>query len=90
MIRGRGFYGAQEVLDLASLLSLLSDPSVLGVGVGEDPNVPGRAVLVVFVQRGGRVAIARELNGVRTRVVETDPIVAYGWNEPAGTSCRAR
>ena len=63
---------------------------MLGVGVGEDPNAPGRAVVVVFVQRGGRVAVARELNGVRTRVVETDPIVAYGWNEPAGTSCRAR
>ncbi len=27
VIRGRGFYGAQEVLDLASLLSLLADPA---------------------------------------------------------------
>ncbi len=26
VIRGRGFYGAQEVMDLASLLTLLSDP----------------------------------------------------------------
>src|ERR1019366_9437892 len=26
VIRGRGFYGAQEVLDLASLLSLIADP----------------------------------------------------------------
>ena len=26
VLRGRGFYGAQEVLDLASLLSLLADP----------------------------------------------------------------
>lgn len=27
VVRGRGFYGAQEVLDLASFLSLLSDPN---------------------------------------------------------------
>ncbi len=27
VVRGRGFYGAQEVLDLASLLSLVADPS---------------------------------------------------------------
>ena len=74
----------------AHAAALLSDPSVLGVGVGEDPDAPGRAVLVVYVQRGGRVAIARELNGVRTRVVATDPILAFGWNEPAGAGCRAR
>jgi ATP-dependent helicase/nuclease subunit A len=41
VIRGRGFYGAQEVLDLASLLSLLANPSddVALVGVLRSPFV---------------------------------------------------
>lgn len=70
--------------------ALLSESAVLGVGVGEDLDERGRAAVVVFVQRGSRVAIARQLDGVRTRVIETDPILAFGWNEPAGTSCQAR
>jgi hypothetical protein len=46
---------------------------------------------MIYAQRGqARAAIARELDGVRTHVVETDPIVAYGWNTAmgGGTSCK--
>jgi hypothetical protein len=69
---------------------LMADPSVVGVGVGEDPDVPGRAAVVIYVQRGlARAAIARELDGVATRVIETDPIVAYGWNTPIDAGCRS-
>ena len=68
---------------------LMADPTVMGVGVGEDEENPGRAAVVVYLQRGlARAAIARELDGVATRIVETDPIVAFGWNEPLGGSCR--
>lgn len=75
----------------AHAAALLSDPSIFAVGVGEDPASPGRAAVLVYRQRGlARAAVARELDGVATRVIETDPIVAYGWNEPAGTTCQAR
>ena len=72
---------------------LMADPAVLGVGVGQDPTAPGQAALVIYAARGqARAAIARELGGVRTRVVETDPIVAYGWNSALGgvPSCKAQ
>ena len=72
---------------------LMSDPTVVAVGVGEDPAQPGRAAVIVYAQRGqARAAIARELDGVRTHVIETDPIVAYGWNAAMGgaRSCEAR
>jgi hypothetical protein len=68
---------------------LMADPSVFAVGVGEDADEPGRAAVVVYVARGrGRGAIASRLDGVATRIVETDPIVAYGWNERLGGSCK--
>jgi hypothetical protein len=70
---------------------LMGDPSVLGVGVGEDPARPGQAALIVYVSRGqSRAAIAREFDGVRSHVVETDPIVAFGWNQSEGAGCRGR
>ncbi|MGH9314427.1 MAG: hypothetical protein ACRD1S_14680 [Vicinamibacterales bacterium] len=67
---------------------LMADPSVFAVGVGADADEPGRAAVVVYVARGrGRGAIERRLDGVATQIVETDPIVAYGWNEPMGGGC---
>ena len=64
---------------------------MLGVGVGEDPAAPGQAAVVVYLLRGSsRAAIARDLDGVATVIVETDPIVASGWNERLGGSCKAR
>ena len=72
---------------------LMTDPAILAVGIGEDPDQPGRAAVIVFAHRGqARGAIARELDGVRTHVVETDPIVANGWNTAMGGagSCQAR
>ena len=68
---------------------LMDDPSVLGVGVGEDESAPGRAAVVVLVRRGAAArGLARELDGVAVRVIETDEIVAYGWNEALGGSCK--
>ncbi len=70
---------------------LMSDPAVVAVGVGEDSGQPGRAAVVILVERGrGRAQIARQLDGVPTRVVETDPIVAFGWNERDGASCQPK
>ena len=72
---------------------VMSDPAILAVGVGEDPASPGRAAVIIYANRGqARAAIARELDGVRTHVIETDPIVAYGWNKAMGGagSCAER
>ena len=72
---------------------LMSDAAILAVGVGEDPASPGRAAVIIYANRGqARAAIARELDGVATDVIETDPIVAYGWNAARGGagSCQAR
>jgi hypothetical protein len=67
---------------------LMADPTVFAVGVGADADEPGRAAVVVYVARGrGRGAIERRLDGVATQIVETDPIVAFGWNEPMGGGC---
>jgi Peptidase family S64 len=67
---------------------LMADPAVFGVGVGEDPNEPGRAALVVYVAHGRGRGLARRFDGVATRIVETDPITAFGWNERLGGSCK--
>jgi hypothetical protein len=68
---------------------LMGDPSVLGVGVGEDEFAPGRAAVVVLVRRGAAASgLARQLDGVAVRIIETDEIVAYGWNEALGGSCK--
>jgi len=68
---------------------LMDDPAVLGVGVGEDEFAPGRAAVVVLVRRGAAAnGLTRQLDGVAVRVIETDEIVAYGWNEALGGSCK--
>ena len=72
---------------------LMADPAIFAVGVGEDPASPGRAAVIIYANRGlARAAIARELDGVATHVIETDPIVAYGWNKAIGGagSCEAK
>jgi hypothetical protein len=70
---------------------LLDDPSIFGVGVGAEADNSGRAALIVYVAHGrGRGGIPSRINNVTTRVVETDPIVAYGWNEVAGQTCVVR
>ena len=70
---------------------LLDDPSILGVGVGVEADGSDRAALIVYVARGrGRGGLPARIGTVATRVVETDPIVAYGWNEVAGQTCAVR
>jgi Peptidase family S64 len=68
---------------------LMGDPSVFGVGVGADPARAGGAAVVIYVQRGrGRGNIPNALDGVSTVIVETDPIMAYGWNmQPEAEVC---
>ncbi len=59
---------------------LFSPPGVIGVGVGADEKDATRAVIVVYVLSGGGSrpqGLPAELDGVRVRVIPTDPFVAY-------------
>jgi ATP-dependent exoDNAse (exonuclease V) beta subunit len=58
IVRGRGFYAAQEVVDLASLLQLVGDPSnaIAFAGILRSPLVAlSDASLVSLALRGGQV-----------------------------------
>lgn len=89
---GRSELMRAEVAKERSERDLFLDPAVQGVGIGEHPDNPGEAVLVIYVIQGqphGR--IPEMIDGVRTQIVRTDRFVAYGWNEKAGPqSCSAK
>jgi hypothetical protein len=66
------------------LASLMSDPAVIGVGVGEG-DTPGEAAVVVFVDREkSHGAIPLTLDGVPTKVKSVGRFKAFG-----GASCPA-
>jgi hypothetical protein len=69
---------------------LMADPAVMAVGVGSGGGGnPAEAVVNIYVETG-RVhgPIPAELDGVRTQIIRTDLIRAYGWNEPQNRSAR--
>lgn len=69
---------------------LMRDDAIMAVGVGtSDENESEPAIVVVVEQGRAHKDIPAFLDGVRTKVILTDKIRAYGWNEPAG-SCAAR
>jgi hypothetical protein len=77
----------------AHVQELMADPAVMAVGVGSSERNPSEAVVNVYVETGhahGR--IPAELDGVRTQIIRTDLIRAYGWNEAQKpvNSCSAK
>jgi len=61
---------------------LFQDDAIQGVGVGEDPDNPGNAAVLIYVEEGrAHGAIPTEIDGVKTVVVITDRFRATGWNE---------
>ena len=60
---------------------LFARPGILGVGVGAADEDPTRAVIVIYVDNGGGVALSHglpsEIDGVRVKVIPTDPFVAF-------------
>lgn len=58
---------------------LMSRPSVLGVGVGSSDESDSEAAIVIYVDKttGIMPQLPRSLDGVRVRVIPTDPIVAF-------------
>lgn len=69
--------------------SLMSDPAVMGVGVGVAEEDESEAVVVIYLEEGrmhGPIPV--EVDGVRTRIIRTDTIRAFGWNETDRSACR--
>jgi hypothetical protein len=61
---------------------LMGDAAVMAVGVGADAGDPGRAAIVIIVEEGRTHApLPSEIDGVSVRVLRSDPIRAFGWNE---------
>jgi hypothetical protein len=92
---------SQTVLDRAAaakeahVQEFMADPAVMGVGVGSSERNPAEAVVNIYVETGrAHGPIPAELDGVRTQIIRTDLIRAYGWNEPqsqtASNSCPAK
>ncbi len=70
---------------------LMLDGAVIGVGVGASSENPSEAVVVIYLEEGrAHSPLPAELDGVRTEVVRTDAFRAFGWNEPAQSSCSVR
>jgi hypothetical protein len=73
----------QSEIDYASMVkdrhieALMNTPAVLGVGVGAADDNPDEAVLVLYLEQGrAHPPIPDALDGVRVKIVRTDPIVS--------------
>jgi hypothetical protein len=57
---------------------LMSRKGVIGVGVGSRDDNPTEAAIVVYVDQTRKLpSLPRKINGVRVKVVPTEPFVAY-------------
>jgi hypothetical protein len=66
---------------------MMSDPAILGVGVGASSDNPEEAALVVFVEKGKSVSVPAEIDGARTRVIATDPFRTFNWGTRTMRAC---
>jgi hypothetical protein len=66
---------------------MMSDPAILGVGIGASDDNPEEAALVVFVQKGKSVSVPAEIDGARTRVIATDPFRTFNWGTRTMRAC---
>jgi hypothetical protein len=67
--------------------NVLRMPNVLGIGVGAADDNPSEAVVIIYVETGRPLpeAVPDFLDGLRVKVVTTEPFVAYG-NQKWGDS----
>jgi hypothetical protein len=69
---------------------LMSDPAVIGVGVGASDDNPGEAALVLYVDREKTHApIPAEIEGVRTKVIVTDRFHATASQQASANTSQA-
>lgn len=70
---------------------LMADPAVMGVGIGGSEEDPSVAVIVIYLEQGrAHGPIPSKLDGVRTQIIRTDRIRAFGWSEPEQRVCQAK
>ncbi|HEV2731383.1 MAG TPA: hypothetical protein VGV15_15235, partial [Terriglobales bacterium] len=61
---------------------LMSDPAILGVGVGRSADDPSQGALVIYIDKTfASRSIPAQIDGVRTKVIRTDRFRAYGWGK---------
>jgi hypothetical protein len=61
---------------------LMSDPAILGVGVGRSGDDPSQAALVIYIDKNfASRTVPSQIDGVRTKVIRTDRFRAYGWGK---------
>ncbi len=62
---------------------LMSDPAIIGVGVGRSADDHASAVIVIYVDKGrASFPVPPQIDGVRTQVIRTDRFRSFGWGEP--------
>lgn len=66
---------------------LMQNPAILGVGVGASNDNPGEAAMVVFVEKGKSVTVPAQIDGARTRVIETDRFRTFNWGKSTVKAC---
>ncbi len=81
-----------EAVRQAHEAALMNNDSVQAVGLGSSEDLSTEPAIVVVVDQarfhGG---VPQLLDGVKTRIIRTDLIRAFGWNEsPKEQSCRAQ
>lgn len=66
---------------------LMANHDIIGVGVGASNDSPGESAVVVFVEQGKSVAIPALIDGVRTRIIPTDPFRTFKWGKSTVKAC---
>ena len=66
---------------------LMTNSAIIGVGVGASNDSPGESAIVVFVEKGKSVAVPAVIDGVRTRVIATDPFRTFNWGKSTVKAC---
>jgi len=66
---------------------LMANPAIIGVGVGASSDSPGESAVVVFVEQGKSVTVPAVIDGVRTRVIATDPFRTFKWGKSTVKAC---
>jgi len=60
-------------------VQLMSQPGIIGIGVGAEDAVAGDAAIVVYIDANSPLTakVPRRINGVRVKKIYTEPFVAY-------------
>jgi hypothetical protein len=65
------------------LSELVSNPAIIGIGVGRSADDHANAAIVIYVDKNRTSSpIPAQIDGVRTQVIRTDRFRSFGWGEP--------